>query len=77
MLAAVPGARRIVMGHTIQHRQGINAACDGRALRIDVGASAGCLGGSVEVLEILEDGKVVRRLRPGRPPEPVPPADAY
>ena len=40
-LAALPGARRMVVGHTIQDA-GINSACGGRVLRIDVGLSAGC-----------------------------------
>ena len=54
---SVPGAKRMVMGHTIQ--SGINAACDGQAIRIDVGMSRGCGNGSVEVLEIRDDGKEV------------------
>lgn len=56
--------RRMVMGHTIQER-GVNAACGGRALRVDVGLSAGCGDGRVEVLEIVADGALpgsVRRL---------------
>lgn len=44
-------ADRMVVGHTIQHR--INGVLDGRAWRIDVGASKGCLGGTTEVLEVL------------------------
>lgn len=40
------------MGHTIQH-SGINDACDGRAIRIDVGMSKGCGDGLPEVLEIF------------------------
>jgi len=37
----LPGAARMVVGHTIQDA-GINGACGGRVLRIDVGLSAGC-----------------------------------
>ncbi len=58
MLQALPGAERMVMGHTIQG-QGVNAACEGRALRVDVGMSKGCGNGDVEALEILQDGKQV------------------
>jgi hypothetical protein len=50
---ALTGTRRMVMGHTIQ-REGINAACDGKAWRIDVGMARGH-GGSVEILEIAGD----------------------
>jgi len=56
-LAATPGASRVVVGHTIQGQRGINAACDGAALRIDVGMSAGCGNHPPAVLEILADGK--------------------
>ena len=56
-LAATPsGPARVVVGHTIQ-QGGINAVCDGAAIRVDVGMSAGCGNGNVQVLEILEDGK--------------------
>jgi len=60
-LAGVPGAERVVVGHTIQS-SGINSACGGRVLRIDVGLSIGCGDGAPEVLEIRND-KEVRRLR--------------
>jgi hypothetical protein len=43
---------RMVMGHTVQAE--INAALDGKAWRIDVGASRGVRGGNAEVLEILK-----------------------
>ncbi len=57
-LALTPGAARVVVGHTIQPQEaGINAACDGAALRIDVGMSAGCGGAPASVLEILDDGR--------------------
>lgn len=56
------GARRMVIGHTVQ-AQGINAACDGRVWRIDVGL-ARHYGGPVEVLEITATGP--RALRGAR-----------
>jgi hypothetical protein len=43
-------ADRMVMGHTIQRQ--INCALDGKAWRVDVGASRGCSAGIPEVLEI-------------------------
>jgi hypothetical protein len=43
-------AERMVMGHTIQRH--INCALNGKAWRVDVGASRGCINGSPEVLEI-------------------------
>jgi len=43
---------RMVMGHTVQAE--INAALDGKAWRIDVGASRGVIGGKPEVLEIVK-----------------------
>lgn len=48
VLGRVPGAQRMVVGHTIQEG-GINSACQGRVLRIDVGLSRGCGNGSPEV----------------------------
>lgn len=47
------GAKRLVMGHTVQ-RNGINAACDEKAWRIDVGMSK-FYGGPVQALEIRGD----------------------
>ena len=35
-LSRLPGAKRMVMGHTIQEA-GVNGACEGAALRVDVG----------------------------------------
>ena len=56
-LAATPsGPARVVVGHTIQ-QGGINAACGGAAIRVDVGMSAGCGDGTPQVLEILDDGR--------------------
>jgi hypothetical protein len=63
-LAALPGVARQVMGHTIQEG-GVSAACGGRALRVDVGLSAGCGDGTPAVLEILGDGATVRALGEG------------
>jgi hypothetical protein len=51
-LAAID-ADRMVMGHTIQRQ--INGALDGKAWRVDVGASRGCLAGTPEVLEVTRD----------------------
>lgn len=45
------GADRMVMGHTIQQR--INGILGGKAWRLDVGASKGCLNGTPEVLEVV------------------------
>ncbi|PNH05029.1 hypothetical protein TSOC_008764 [Tetrabaena socialis] len=72
VLESIPGARRQVVGHTIQTR-GINSACEGRVIRVDVGMSHGCGNGNVEVLEVLQDGQV-RRLRERSPSVEVAPA---
>jgi Calcineurin-like phosphoesterase len=53
------GARRMVVGHTVQHR-GANSACGGSIWRIDVGLSH-YFGGPIEALEIR--GDEVRVLR--------------
>lgn len=45
------GAKRLVMGHTIQE-QGINSVCDGKAWRIDVGMSRAYGDKAASVLEI-------------------------
>jgi len=50
------GVCRMVMGHTPQDR--INVALNGKAWRIDVGASRGVKGGTPEVLEIIHNGGV-------------------
>ncbi|KDD76636.1 hypothetical protein H632_c152p0, partial [Helicosporidium sp. ATCC 50920] len=63
-LDLVPGARRMVVGHTIQS-QGINAACDGKVFRVDVGLSKGCADGAPEALEIRDDA-VARRVNEPR-----------
>ncbi|XP_076923990.1 shewanella-like protein phosphatase 2 [Bidens hawaiensis] len=57
VLSTIPGARRMIMGHTIQER-GINGVCDNKALRIDVGMSNGCINGLPEVLEISQESGV-------------------
>ncbi len=44
------GAKRMIMGHTVQ-RDGVNAACDGKAWRIDVGLSR-FYQGPIQALEI-------------------------
>ena len=50
-LLAVPGAARVVVGHTIQPR-GISQACGGRLWRVDVAMSRACVGLRASVLEI-------------------------
>ncbi|XP_075485670.1 shewanella-like protein phosphatase 2 [Primulina tabacum] len=57
VLETIPGAKRMIMGHTIQSG-GINAICGNRAIRIDVGMSWGCGNGLPEVLEITENSEV-------------------
>jgi hypothetical protein len=72
VLKSIPGASRQVVGHTIQSKKGINSACDGKVLRIDVGLSRGCGNGSVQVLEIVQGASGeggMRRLREGSEPE--------
>ncbi|XP_068662121.1 shewanella-like protein phosphatase 2 [Aristolochia californica] len=61
VLATIPGAKRMIMGHTIQE-MGINGVCQNRAIRIDVGLSKGCGNGLPEVLEIKGDTKEIRIL---------------
>lgn len=51
LLSTIPGAKRLIMGHTIQE-SGINGVCNNQAIRIDVGMSEGCNNGLPEVLEI-------------------------
>ncbi|KAK9819805.1 hypothetical protein WJX72_002638 [[Myrmecia] bisecta] len=68
-LSMIPGAKRMVVGHTIQD-SGINSACGNRVFRIDVGMSKGCGGGNPEVLEILQDSEV-RRLEERKGPQPL------
>ena len=56
------GAKRMVVGHTVQHR-GANSACDGKVCRIDVGMSR-YFGRPIEVLEIRGDAVTVLRETP-------------
>lgn len=57
VLETIPGVKRLIMGHTIQ-RDGINAICGNRAVRIDVGMSRLCGGNFPEVLEIDENSEM-------------------
>lgn len=57
VLATIPGARRMIMGHTIQE-DGISVACGGRAIRVDVGMSKLCGDRFPEVLEIDEKSEL-------------------
>jgi hypothetical protein len=52
-LLARVGAQRLVIGHTVQQR-GINAGCEGRVWRIDVGLSR-YYNGLVQALELRPD----------------------
>jgi hypothetical protein len=58
VLAAL-GARRMVVGHTVQEA-GIAPACDGRLYRIDVGLSRHRAGSPAQVLEIEGDKVSIR-----------------
>jgi hypothetical protein len=51
------GAKRMVMGHTVQ-RHGVSPACDGKAWRIDVGLSK-FYGGQTQALVIEGDAVTV------------------
>ena len=55
------GAKRMVVGHTVQPT-GITNACDGKLWRIDVGL-AELYGGPIEVLELSEPPRVLRGSR--------------
>ena len=59
-LAAL-GARRMVVAHTVQ-AQGINAACDGKLWRIDVGMTK-VFGGPIQVLEVSDAPRVITGAR--------------
>lgn len=65
-LRALPGAKRMVVGHTIQE-QGVNSACDGRVFRVDVGLSWGCANGRPAALEIRNDTNLRRLEESSRP----------
>ena len=55
------GAKRMVVGHTVQ-KQGITNACDGKLWRIDVGLAAG-YGGPIQVLEVSDNPRVLTGTR--------------
>uniref|UniRef100_A0A7N1A0S7 Calcineurin-like phosphoesterase domain-containing protein n=1 Tax=Kalanchoe fedtschenkoi TaxID=63787 RepID=A0A7N1A0S7_KALFE len=57
VLETIPGAKRMIMGHTIQE-VGINGVCENKAIRIDVGMSKGCINGLPEVLEIFNNSEL-------------------
>jgi hypothetical protein len=50
------GAKAMVVGHTPQ-MSGLNAECNGRIWRVDVGMSSGVLGAEAQVLEFSKDEK--------------------
>ena len=54
-------AKRMVVGHTVQPNR-INAACDGKLWRIDVGL-AKLYGGPIEVLELSDPPRVLKGSR--------------
>ena len=56
------GAKRMVMGHTVQ-RNGINPACDGKAWRIDAGMSK-VYEGPIQALAIEGDVVTVLKEKP-------------
>ena len=58
-LRNIPGAKRMIVGHTIQSN-GINSACNEQVFRVDVGLSRGCGDGTPEVLVIENDAHVSR-----------------
>ncbi|MEO7091842.1 MAG: calcineurin, partial [Polyangiales bacterium] len=53
------GAKRMVMGHTVQ-KGGVTSACDGKAWRIDVGL-AHVYGGPTQELEVAGEAVVVKK----------------
>ena len=55
---------RMVMGHTVQKQ--INSALGGKAWRIDVGASRGVVGGTPEVLEIINQPIITKTTKKRR-----------
>ncbi|XP_031124201.1 shewanella-like protein phosphatase 2 [Ipomoea triloba] len=57
VLAQIPGAKRMIVGHTIQ-RSGINSVCDNMAIRIDVGMSRGYIDSLPDVLEIDSESRI-------------------
>ena len=61
-LDALPGVKRMVVGHTPQ-LGGCNGECDGRIWRVDVGMSFGVVRADPEVLEIQGDTVTVLNAR--------------
>lgn len=57
-LGSIDGAKRMVVGHTIQQPIGLNGACDNKVIRVDVGLSKGCSDGMPQVLEIRGDSEL-------------------
>lgn len=57
-LDSITGAKRMVVGHTIQQPVGLNGACDNKVIRVDVGLSKGCGDGMPQVLEIRQDNEL-------------------
>ncbi|GAQ90338.1 hypothetical protein KFL_006290030 [Klebsormidium nitens] len=68
VLGKIPGAERMVVGHTIQFPLGVTGACNNRVIRVDVGMSSGCYDAQPEVIEIRNDEEV-RILSEERKPE--------
>jgi len=66
-LDSITGVKRMVVGHTIQQPVGLNAVCDNKVIRVDVGLSKGCGDGEPQVLEICGD-KQLRVLSSRSPP---------
>lgn len=67
-LDSISGAKRMVVGHTIQYPIGLNGACDNKVIRVDVGLSKGCGDGEPQVLEIRGDNEL-RVLSARAPPQ--------
>jgi hypothetical protein len=63
------GAKRLVVGHTVQ-KNGISPACQDRLFRIDIGLSAYYGGNQTQVLEIGPGGaRILRDARPEGAPD--------
>jgi Calcineurin-like phosphoesterase len=65
------GAKRLVVGHTVQ-KDGISSACQEQLFRIDVGLSAYYGDNPAQVLELTAQG--ARILKAGSAPVTIPPA---
>ncbi|KAL2641845.1 hypothetical protein R1flu_009432 [Riccia fluitans] len=64
-LKSITGAQRMVVGHTIQEKLGINAVCNNKVVRVDVGMSEGCGNFAPEVLEVKGDKELTVLTRSG------------